>query len=134
MTDGKQQTFGFHVDDTILMGNTTTTDKFIETLQEEYESVFEDGSGKLKVHRGKVHKYVSMALNFMTAGQVKVLMFDFVDDLLRDYKKGAPEESITKRSAAPRDLFVVNEDCEKLDAMVPAVCGQGVVYYQESVA
>jgi hypothetical protein len=42
-------------------------------------------------------------------------MFDYVDDLLRDHKKAAPEEHGTKTSAAPRDFFVVDDDCEKLD-------------------
>jgi hypothetical protein len=114
--DGKQQTCGFHVDDCILTGQSTTNDRFIEALQEEYKSVFEDGPGKLKVHCGKVLKYLGMTLDFMMAGQVKVSMFDYVDDLLRDYKKAAPEEHRTKTSVAPRDLFVVDEDCEKLDA------------------
>ena len=44
---------------------------FIETLREEYESVFEDGSGKLKVQRGKVLKYLGMPMDFTTAGQVE---------------------------------------------------------------
>jgi hypothetical protein len=115
MVYGKQQTCGFHVDDCILTGQSTTSDEFIEALWEEYECVFEDGSSKLKVHHGKVLKYLGMTLDFMTAGQVKVSMFDFVDDLLRDYKKAAPEERGTKTSVAPSDLFVVDEDCEKLD-------------------
>ena len=59
-----------------------TNDGFVETLREEYESVCEDGSGKLKVQRGKVLNYLGMTLDFTTAGQVKVSMFDFVDDLL----------------------------------------------------
>ena len=42
-------------------------------------------------------------------------MFDYVDDLLRDYKKAAPDEHGTKSSAAPRNLFVVDDDCEKVD-------------------
>ena len=115
MVDGKQQTCGFHVDDRFLAGQGAANDRFIETLREEYESVFEDGSGNLKVQRGKVLKYLGMTLDFTTAGQVKVSMFDYVDDLLRDYKKAAPEEHETKSSAAPRNVFVVGNDCEKLD-------------------
>ena len=115
MVDGKQQTCGFHVDDCFLTGQKSTNDGFVETLREEYESVFEDGSGKLKVQCGEVLNYLGMTLDFTTAGQVKVSMFDFVDDLLRDYKKAAPEEHGTKTSAAPRNLFVVDDDCEKLD-------------------
>jgi hypothetical protein len=60
----------------------------------------------LEVYHGKVLKYLGMTLDFMTAGQVKVSMFDFVNDLLQDDKKAAPEESGIKTSAAPRDCFV----------------------------
>jgi hypothetical protein len=115
MVDRKQQTCGFCVDDCILTGQSTINNEFIEALQKEYGSVFEDGSGKLKVHHGKVLKYLGMTLD-LTAGQVKVSMFDYVDDLLQDYKKAAPEERGTKTSVAPRDLFVVDKDCEKLNA------------------
>ena len=44
--------------------------------------MFEDGSGKLKVQRENVLKYLGITLDFTTAGQVKVSMFDYVDDLL----------------------------------------------------
>ena len=115
MVDGKQQTCGFHVDDCFLTGQGAANDGCIETLREEYESVFEDGSGKLKVQPRKVLKYLGMTLDFMTARQVKVSMFDYVDDLLRDHKKAAPEEHGTKSSAAPRNLFVMDDNCEKLD-------------------
>jgi hypothetical protein len=56
-----------------------------------------------------------MPLSFTAAGQVKVSMCDYLDDLLQDYKKAAPEERGTKTSAAPRDLFVM-DDCKKLDS------------------
>jgi hypothetical protein len=55
----------------------------------------------VKVQCGKVLKYLGMTLDFTTARQVKMLMFDYVDDLLRDYKKAAPDEHGTKTSAAP---------------------------------
>ncbi len=31
-------------------------DETIKWLKAKYESIFEDGSGEMKVHRGKVHK------------------------------------------------------------------------------
>jgi hypothetical protein len=37
-------------------------DKFIDELREEYESIFEDGSGKMKVSKGKVVEYLGMTL------------------------------------------------------------------------
>lgn len=55
-----------------------------------------------------------MTLDFTTPGQVKVSMFACVDEILAAYKKAAPKEMGTKTSAAPKDLFTVNKDCEEL--------------------
>ena len=116
MVNDVQQTCGFHVDDVMLTcADVSTNDHFIETLREEYESVFEDGSGKMTVHRGKVHDYLGMRLDFSVEGQVKVSMFDYVDKILSDWEKRAPDDQGKKTSAAPRDLFVVDEDCAKLE-------------------
>ena len=42
--------FGRHVDDCKLSCvNVKVQDKFIEVLRQEYESIFEDGSGKMTV-------------------------------------------------------------------------------------
>jgi hypothetical protein len=57
--DGKQQTCCFHVDDCMITCiDSKSNDKFIKTLCDKYKSVFEDGTGKMTVHRGKVHKYI----------------------------------------------------------------------------
>ena len=53
-------------------------DKTIDWLKAEYESIFEDGSGEMKVHRGKVHKYLGMSLDFLNKGQCIVTMNDYV--------------------------------------------------------
>ena len=37
-------------------------EEFIKTLFDEYESVFEDGSGKLKSSQGKVYDYLGITL------------------------------------------------------------------------
>jgi hypothetical protein len=39
-------------------------DETIEWLRSEYEHVFEDGTGLMKVHRGKTHKYLGMTLDY----------------------------------------------------------------------
>ena len=117
MVEGKQQSCCFHVDDCMITHvDAKVNSKFIKTLREEYESLFEDGSGKMVVHRGKVHKYLGMTLDFTTPGQVKVTMFDYIKEILATFEKVAPMELGTKTSAAPKNLFTVNEDCEKLVA------------------
>ena len=54
MIDGKQMTICFHVDDCKLSHRKSRVmDDMIQWLRQEYESIFEDGSGKMTVSRGK---------------------------------------------------------------------------------
>jgi hypothetical protein len=65
IVNGKQITICFHVDDCKISHECTkVVDAMIKWLRAEYESIFEDGSGVMKVHRGKVHKYLGMSLDF----------------------------------------------------------------------
>jgi hypothetical protein len=57
----------------------------IKWLRAEYESIFEDGSGVMKVHRGKVHKYLGMSLDFSHKGQCRVTMYDYLDGILQTF-------------------------------------------------
>ena len=66
-------------------------DDMIAWLRQEYESIFTDGSGKMKVARGKVHKYLGMTLDFATAKLVKVTMIDYVDEIVVAYDKALSE-------------------------------------------
>jgi hypothetical protein len=53
---GKQMTICFHVDDCKLSHESSKAiHKMIKWLRQEYKSIFEDGSGKMSVSRGKVH-------------------------------------------------------------------------------
>ena len=61
--DGEQLTVCFHVDDCkISHTSPKVVSNTIDWLRSEYENVFEDGSGLMKVHRGKTHKYLGMSL------------------------------------------------------------------------
>jgi hypothetical protein len=116
LVEEKQQTILFHVDDCkISHKNSKVNDEFIEVLRQEYESIFEDGSGKMQVSRGKVHTYLGMKLDFTKPGSVEVSMFDYVDEILATFDKAAPDSKGTKTSAAPSDLFKVDKDAKKLD-------------------
>ncbi len=121
---GKQITICFHVDDCkISHESSAVIDDTIAWLRVEYEGIFEDGSGQMKVHWGKTHKYLGMSLDFSHKGQCRVTMHDYIDATLKAYDLAIKDhndgyEVIGKRrskaSAAPDNLFVVNEDCEKL--------------------
>ena len=115
MVDGKQQTISFHVDDCKLSHEDYDVNtKLIDTLRDEYESIFEDGTGKMKVTRGKVHEYLGMTLDYRTEGVVKISMLKCLKECLDDFAKIMPKENGTKSSAAPSNLFTINDDCEKL--------------------
>ena len=69
MVNDNQKTICFHVDDCkISHQDSKVNDDLINTLPDEYESVFEDGSGKMKVIRGKVYEYLGMTLDYIVKG------------------------------------------------------------------
>jgi hypothetical protein len=113
----------FHVDDCkISHEHPKVVDETIDWLRAECESIFEDGSGAMKVHRGKVHKYLGMTLDFSHKGQCIVTMHDYLDGILKAYDAAIDKHkngflTVTKQRyepPAPDNLFMVNEDCEKL--------------------
>ena len=128
LIDGKQCTICFHVDDCkISHVSGKVIDNIIDWLRRDYESIFEDGSGAMAVHRGKVHKYLGMTLDFSTKRQVKISMIDYVkevvaawDNVPKHNNDGFTEVKSkrgrkSKLSAAPEDLFKVDEDATKLN-------------------
>jgi hypothetical protein len=115
MIEGDQMTICFHVDDCKLSHHKTKVMYIIiEYLRQEYESIYKDGSGAVKVSRGKIHKYLGMTLDYTVRGQVKITMLDYVDEILTSFDKAEPKVGGTKTSAAPESLFKVDENCEKL--------------------
>jgi hypothetical protein len=117
----------FHVDDCKISHLIPKViDETIEWLRSEYEHVFEDGTGEMRVHRGKTHKYLGMSLDFGHDNQCRITMIDYVDEIVAAYDKALGEldddgfSAVKKKSnpartsAAPDDLFVVDEDAEKL--------------------
>jgi hypothetical protein len=116
MVDGKQMTICYHVDDCKLSHiDAKANDKMIEWLRQEYENIFEDGSGEMTVSRGKVHTYLGMKLDYTIPGQVSVTMFDYIKDIIDTFEKAEPKGTGTKTSAAPDNLFKIDKDCEKLN-------------------
>ena len=67
----------------------------------------------MKVSRGKIHMYLGMTLDYTVPSQVQISMFDYIDEILTAFDKAEPKCSSTKTSA-PKNLFIVNKDTEKL--------------------
>jgi hypothetical protein len=113
--EGKQMTICFHVDDCKLIHRKKKVmDTMIEYIRQEYESIFEDGTGAMMVSRGNIHKYLGTTLYYTVRGQVKITMFDYVDEILTAFDKAEPTGGGTKTSAAPDNLFKGDESCAKL--------------------
>jgi hypothetical protein len=128
MIEGKQCTICFHVDDCkISHVSEKVVNQTIEWLRKDYENIFEDSSGKMKVSRGNIHKYLGMTLDFTAKGQVKISMTDYVKEVIEAWDKVSQpaDDGFTpvmskrskraKKSAAPEDLFKIDEDATKLD-------------------
>jgi hypothetical protein len=79
-------------------------DSMIEYLRQEYESIFQDGSGAMTVSIGKIHKYLGITLDYTVHGQNKITMFDYVDEILAAFDKAEPKGVVTKTSTAPDSL------------------------------
>ena len=50
-------------------------------LNKTYERLFEDGSGKMKISRGKIHDYLCMTLDFSKPGEVKITMIPYIEEV-----------------------------------------------------
>ncbi len=87
--------------------------------------MFKDGTGQMKVHRGKTLKYLSKSLDFRHSNQCRFTMIDYVDKVAVAYGKALKDlndsfsavtmkRNVARTSAAPDDLFIVGKDAEKL--------------------
>ena len=69
----------------------------------------------MQVKRGKVHKYLGMTLDYSAAGQVKITMLEYINEILDTFGKAYPTGDITNSSAAPAIIFKFGEDCKNLN-------------------
>ena len=85
----------------------------ITWLRKTYEVLFDDGTGAMTAHRGNIHEYLGMSLDFNTSGQVKVTMFDYIKEMVDDFTKINPTTKTAPNPAASH-LFKFNEETEIL--------------------
>jgi hypothetical protein len=123
IVEGKQITVCFHVDDCKLSHeHPKVIDETVDWLRAEYKSIFKSGLRVMKVHRGKVHKYLGMGLDFLHKEKCIVTMHDYLDGILKVFDAAMekhehgflPVTRLRYETPAPDNLFIVNEDCEKL--------------------
>ncbi|KAL7564112.1 hypothetical protein ACA910_012384 [Epithemia clementina (nom. ined.)] len=107
--NGHQCTIGWHVDDLkISHVDKGVLNSIIQQLEEKYGK-----ESPLTVHRGKVHEYLGMTIDYSKPGKVVFSMHQYVVDLLKECN----DELLTghPQSPAANHLFEVNTDAEKLD-------------------
>jgi hypothetical protein len=88
----KQITICIHIDDCkISHESSKVVDTTIAWLQAKYESIFEDGLRAMKVHIGKIQKYLGMSLEFSVNGKCHVTMHDYLDGILEAFNLAVKE-------------------------------------------
>ena len=65
--------------------------------------------------RGKVREYLGMILYYTIRVQVKIMMLSYIDGIISSFDESYPKGKVTKSSAAPNNIFVVNKDYKKMD-------------------
>ena len=87
----------------------------IKQLRKKYQSIFENGSGKITVSRNKIYIYLDIKLNYITPGQVKITIIEFLEKNLENWIKTEPDGGGTKNNAVPEGFLKINKNTEKLD-------------------
>ncbi len=106
--EGSQHTILFHVDDVKSSHKKPeVNDKFAEWLEDMYGGEH----GQVKTHRGKIHEYLGMTLDFSEPGKVKIKMIDYVKDMLESFPEELPNKQV--QCAAPPDLFGQNSEGDR---------------------
>lgn len=108
MVNGKQQTIGWHVDDFVMTHeDPAVNDATITWFNNKYGSIT-----PVTVHRGLVHEYLGMTLDFTQPGKVKILMVDYVQRMINE----APEPFGGNASTpAANHLFDIDDNSKALD-------------------
>ncbi len=126
MVEDKVLTICFHMDDCkISHESIPVVDNTISWLKEDYKVLFEDGSGAMKVCRGKTHDYIGMTLDYSHDSEVHISMIKYIEDVWSTFQEVQVEfdngfvevrrRSKSQVTAAPTNLFVVNKECKPLN-------------------
>ena len=115
IVNGKQMALCWYVDDIkVSQSLTKEVDDMIKWICMMYECLIEDGSGTMKVCRGKIHQYIGMTLDFTQPGEVKVTMLPYMQEIISEYTKYS-NDSKTAVTPVADHLFKIDKDAMKLD-------------------
>ena len=95
MVNGKQLTITWHVDDFKASHvHERVLDEFVEWLKRKFGS----DVNKLKVHKGKVHDYLAMNLDYTVKGQVRIDVIKHVKDMTKEFLEQINKAHVTPAS------------------------------------
>jgi hypothetical protein len=84
----KQLTIVWHVDDfKVSHVSSNALTKMANWLKSTYERLFDDGSGEMKICRGKIHEYLGMTLDYTVDGEVKITMIPYVKEIVQQFQE-----------------------------------------------
>ena len=113
--DGSQMKLWFNIYNCKLIRHKRkANDRMIKCICQEYESIFEDGSGKMEVSWGTVYEYLLITLDYTAHGKVSITIFSYIEDIITAFDKADPKGKGKKSSAATNTIFAVNKYCKKL--------------------
>lgn len=101
--NGAQQTIGWHVDDFIV----THVDPEVNDRLADWFNAKYGRRTPLSVHRGKIHEYLGMTINFEDRGKVRITMFDYIAEMLAESPADFPGIAATP---AGNHLFETHDD------------------------
>jgi len=120
--NGKQCTTLLHVNDL----KTLPDDPNVETGELEQLNLVFRKDTPITIQCRKMHECLGMRINYCTKGQVKILMKDYIQDML----KALPNDILGDTTPAALHLFKVNDkDLELLNEhhLLPSLRGQDIV-------
>jgi hypothetical protein len=99
---GSQQTIIFHMDDLKSSHkDARINDQFDKWLQTKYGE-----HGKVTTHRGKIHEYLGMELDYIEDGKVKIGMIKYVENMLKEFPM---KFTSTDKTASPAGDSLFNQ-------------------------
>ena len=108
MIDGKQCTILWHMDDLKL---SHVKQQVLEDIANKLNAKYGQQT-PLIIHRGKIHDYLGMTIDYSEDGKVKFMMFDYMEGILDEVPADMDGSAVTP---AALDLFTVKADTDKLD-------------------
>jgi hypothetical protein len=100
--------------------NAKTVDDMVLWLKHQYEQILSDGEGKMTIHRGKIHDYLGMTLDYSVPGEVKIDMIDYIKGMIDDFQQYDTSEK-TNLTPAAEHLFQVRDDVAKISEKMAKV-------------